>query len=490
VSNSSPDTPIASPPETDAAELPLYVDLDGTLIESDMLWESIARLLREQPLSMLLLPIWLLGGKAAFKARIAERARPDPRLLPYRPEVLQRIEAARAAGRRTVLASASHVRLTGDVAEHLQLFDAVLATDGETNVAGERKLMLIREDCDGATFEYMGNSIVDLEIWREAGIVTAVAPTPGAARGLAKEDIRHDVLVDAPPLLPELLRSLRPHQWVKNALLFAPILLAHQLANMQRLTGVLVAFAGFCAVASAGYVLNDLVDIEADRTHRSKRRRPIASGRLPIPNALGLLVVLLVAAALAGSFSTRETAMMLGGYLGLTLAYTFYFKQQLILDVVLLAGLYTFRVLAGGVAADVAVSPWLLAFSAFFFLSLALVKRYIELLGDRNADQPSLNRRAYRVDDISLVETMGLACAYISVLVLCLFVSSEDVTVLYDSPALLWLMCPVMFYWISRIWFLAHRGELDDDPVLFATTDPSSWVSGALVLATVAAATW
>ena len=397
MSNSSPDAPVSQAPEA----LPLYVDLDGTLIQSDMLWESIARLLSEQPLVAFLLPLWLFGGKAAFKARIAERARPDAGLLPYRPEVLARIEQARAAGRRIVLASASHEQLTSDVADHLQLFDGVLASDGETNVAGERKRALIREDCAGEAFEYIGNSAVDLAIWRAAEVVTVVAPTPGAASGLRKENIAHETLVDSAPLLRELLRALRPHQWAKNALLFAPILLAHQLADAQRLIGVLVAFAGFCAVASAGYLLNDLVDIEADRSHRSKCRRPIASGRLPIPNAIGLLGTLLAVASLAASFSSRETAMMLGGYLALTLAYSFYFKQQLILDVVMLAGLYTLRILAGGVAAEVTVSPWLLAFSTFFFLSLALVKRYVELLGSRV--QQSLAEQGVNPVDLSVV---------------------------------------------------------------------------------------
>ncbi|MBW2698448.1 MAG: UbiA family prenyltransferase, partial [Deltaproteobacteria bacterium] len=287
-----------------------------------------------------------------------------------------------------------------------------------------------------------------------------------------------------------ILGELRPHQWAKNALLFAQLLLAHQLAAPGRLRAVIVAFVSFCAIASAGYVVNDLVDVDADRRHPTKRLRPIATGALPMPIALALIAGLLASGfAMSLSFVSLAATGMLAAYLALTLCYSFYFKRQLLLDVLVLAGLYTHRVLTGGVAAEVPVSPWLLAFSTFFFLSLALVKRYVELLEARELEREHIERRAYQVADLGLVETMGLSCGYIAVLVLCLFVSSDDVSRLYSAPVLLWLMCPVMLYWISRIWFLARRGELHDDPVLFATRDRISFVCGVLVLAVVLAAT-
>jgi 4-hydroxybenzoate polyprenyltransferase len=289
-----------------------------------------------------------------------------------------------------------------------------------------------------------------------------------------------------------VLRALRPHQWAKNALIFVPLLLAYQLGDARRWLAAGVAFVAFCAVASAGYVLNDLVDVDADRAHPSKRRRPIASGALPLPAAFALLAALVAGAALTAGLAMRPAAAgMVLAYGVLTCAYSFWLKEQLLLDVLVLAGLYTHRVLSGGVAAEVEVSPWLLAFSTFFFLSLALVKRFSELRALwASGAEGTVAGRAYQVGDRTLVETVGIACGTIAVLVLCLFVSSDDVSRLYRSPGWLWAICPVMFYWIARVWLLAHRGELHEDPVLFATTDRNSYAVGLLVLAVGALATW
>lgn len=469
----------------------IFVDLDGTLIRGDLLWEGIRLLLQTQPLDLLRAPAWLLGGKAHFKSRLADRVTPDPQSLPYRQAVLEYLSAARGDGARVVLASASPAAWVDAVAEHLGSFDGVLASSDDHNLSGSAKLAAIREQVDDSPFEYLGDRSVDLPIWRAAARATAVAPTPSARRGLAALPQHHEIPTDRPNMRRVVLRAMRPHQWAKNALLFAPLLLAHQVHDLGRLTSVFVAFLTFCAVASAGYVLNDLVDVDADRAHPTKCRRPIASGALPIPAAFGLLATLVGVAAVASLMALSWAACgMVAAYLVLTLSYSFYFKERLLLDVLFLAGLYTHRVLAGGVAGDVEVSPWLLAFSTFFFLSLALVKRYVELcsMAASGADG-ALSRRAYQVGDQSLVQSMGLASGYIAVLVLCLFVSSADVSRLYRTPTLLWLMCPVMFYWISRVWVLAHRGELNDDPVLFATTDRNSYIAGLLMALIVVAAT-
>jgi 4-hydroxybenzoate polyprenyltransferase/phosphoserine phosphatase len=467
---------------------PVFVDLDGTLIRSDLLWESLCLFLRKHPFRCAFqAPIWLLGGKASFKARLAAWVVPDATHLPYRREVLSYLERQRDLGREIVLASASHRAWVQAVADHLGLFDDVLASDGESNLAGPVKLAAIQERVGTEGFEYLGNSAADLSIWEHAETCTLVAPTR-AARSSAGPSA---TLVPPDEIWRPLLRAIRPHQWAKNALMFAPLFLAHEVSEVERTLHTLLAFVCFCAAASAGYLINDLVDIDADRQHPTKRRRPFAAGTLSIQVGIVLAVLLLIA-SFASSFRWLPplSTLMLAGYLALTLSYSLYFKQKLLLDVLILAGLYTHRVLAGGVAAEVRVSPWLLAFSAFFFLSLALVKRYVELLHAQENEREGIARRAYQVGDLSLVETMGLSCAYISVLVLCLFISSDDVTRLYSTPGLLWLMCPVMLYWISRIWLLARRGELDDDPVLFATTDPISYLSGVLVLAVVMAAAW
>jgi 4-hydroxybenzoate polyprenyltransferase len=378
------------------------------------------------------------------------------------------------------------------VASHLGFFDSTLASDDQDNLKGAKKLKAIRDALGSRPFAYLGNSRADFPIWQDAEEALGAGLRPSTARLL----LRHPnprVLESTDRSGPRsLIDAMRPLQWAKNLLVFAPLLLAHELTTPAKISNTLLCFLLFCGVASAGYVANDLLDLESDRSHPRKRQRPIASGELAIPAALGLLCGLLLAVACAAFvWAQPNLALMLSAYFGMTLAYSFYFKRVLLLDVLVLAGLYTLRVLTGGVASEVVVSPWLLAFSGFLFLSLAFVKRYLELFNSSREERPLVERRAYRVDDLGLVETMGISCGFISILVLCLFVNSSDVSRLYNTPHLLWLMCPVMLYWVSRIWLLAHRGELDEDPVLFALRDPQSYLSGALILATVAAAaTW
>lgn len=284
--------------------------------------------------------------------------------------------------------------------------------------------------------------------------------------------------------LRELARALRPQQWIKNVLLFVPLLLAHQEPSPARLAAVLAGFAAFCLAASAGYVANDLLDREADRRHPHKRARPFASGALSLRQGVALALVLAAAAALLAALAVGPAFTgMLALYLALTFAYSLYFKEKLFLDVLLLAGLYTHRVLAGAVAAAVPVSHWLLGFSLFFFLSLAFAKRYAELRRfAESAPAESLPRRDYRAEDLGLIQNLGSASGYLSVLVLALYITGSDVVKLYATPQLLWWVCPVLLYWLTRIWFLAGRGELPDDPVLFAAGDWQSWVAGASIV--------
>ncbi len=487
-------TPAHEPPTQPdrSTDRRVFVDLDGTLIRCDLLWEGIRLMVRQRPVELVLrAPFWLLGGKADFKNRIAAVVLPDAAGLPYRKAVLDHLSEARRTGATITLASASPRRWVEAVAAHVGLFDHVMASSDELNLAGDAKLAAIRQSVEGASFEYLGNSAADVPIWRAAATATSVDPDRRARRALADLPQHVELSVESPRTVAAIVRQLRPHQWAKNLLLFVPLLLAHEVTSPFKALSVLVAFASFCAVASAGYVLNDLIDVDADRAHPTKRRRPIASGVLSIPMAFVLFAALLALAGAAGLlWLSLATAGMVLLYLVLTLAYSFYFKERLLLDVLLLAGLYTHRVLTGGIAAEVPVSPWLLAFSTFFFLSLALVKRYVEISAHAGgAVDERIRGRAYRVGDAGLVLSMGLSCAYIAVLVLCLFISSADVSRLYDRPGLLWLMCPVMFYWISRIWVLAHRGELNDDPVMFATTDRNSYVAGLLLAIIVVAAT-
>lgn len=482
-----------SAPASEPTRAPLYVDLDGTLIATDTLWESLCLLVRRDPLRMLALPVWALAGKAALKARIAERVCPDAALLPYRAEVVERVRAERAAGRRVVLATAAHERIARAVAEELDLFDGVLASSGDRNLKSAAKLEAIRRDAGGGPFAYIGDATADLPIWAAAEQAIAVDASRALAARLAKQTPVPEHLRIGPPAKRwPALRALRPHQWAKNVLLGAPLVLSHQMNDLARLGAVAAGFAAFCLVASAGYLINDMLDIEADRRHATKRTRPFAAGTLSIAQGLMWTLLLLTTGfALSACFVSGPFVAMVAAYLAATLSYSLYLKERLFLDVLVLAGLYTHRVLAGGVAAGVEVSSWLLAFSVFFFLSLALVKRYVELIEKSRSEAGAVARRAYQVGDTALVETMGIASGYLSVLVLGLYVSRDDVSRYYSNPEVLWLATPLMLYWISRVWLLARRGELTADPVVFAATDRVSYaiVSAIFLIGVVAALT-
>jgi 4-hydroxybenzoate polyprenyltransferase/phosphoserine phosphatase len=472
--------PVRGEPRSES--MPIYVDLDGTLISSDMLWETLWILLRERPAVLLQLPFWLLRGKSRFKETISSRVAFDASLLPFRPEVLDYLNEEKAHGRRIVLATASNRRIADAIATHLGIFDSVLASDRDRNLRGDEKCRAILADCSESDFEYLGDSTMDLPIWRSASVATLVAASPATVAEVRRLPARLEIIEIAKLDPWPALRAMRSYQWVKNALLFVPILLAHEISDLSRTLSVFVAFATFCAVASATYMLNDLLDIESDRQHVRKRSRPFASGSLPIPTGVWIAGGLLLAGFITSSLLLPAVSTgMLAIYTVLTVSYSFRIKELLFIDVLMLAGLYTHRVLAGAVAASVVVSPWLLAFSLFFFLSLALLKRYSELLALQDREGESLARRAYTLDDLGLVETMGTSSGFMSVLILCLFVLSDDVSQLYPTPELLWLVCPIFLYWIARMWFLARHRILSDDPVLFAATDRVSYFVGALI---------
>jgi 4-hydroxybenzoate polyprenyltransferase len=461
------------------------VDLDGTLLATDLLWESILRLAPSRPLDLLRLPLWIAGGKAQCKRRICERVEVEPETLPYRPEVLDLLRREKAEGRRILLTTASDERLAEPIARHLGLFEAVIGSDGERNLSGGTKLQGIRDRLGDAAFDYIGDSRKDLPVWEAARRALVANPTRGILRAAAR--VCAPIPVSSPTRtggrIRHLIRALRPQQWIKNVLLLVPLLLAHELLDGGKLFAAASAFVAFSLCASGGYVINDLLDLEADRRHPRKRNRPFASGALSIPLGLALLGSLVAGGMLLSILRVGlPFTGMLALYLVLTLSYSLYFKEKLFVDVLLLSGLYVHRVVAGAVATQVVVSPWLLAFSLFFFVSLAFVKRFCELerLDVRAGDR--LRRRNYRREDVGIIQSLGPASGYLSVLVLALYISSADVVRLYATSELLWLICPVLLYWITRIWFLAGRGELPDDPVLFAARDRSSYLAGAAIL--------
>lgn len=460
------------------------VDLDGTLIATDLLWESFLEMVRRNPFLALLAPVWALRGRAHLKRMIAQRSGLEPSTLPLRREVVAHIGRRRREGCRIILATASDERLANQVAVEVGLFDAVLASDGASNLKGAAKLERIRRELNGAAFEYVGDSTADLPLWKAAAGAVVVAAPPGTVRRLRAAGLEPEVLVQRPGWRP-LLRAMRPHQWAKNLLVFAPVLLGHEYADLARMGRALACFAAFCLCASGVYVLNDLADLPSDRRHTTKRRRPIAAGELGIPLALLLGHALLAAGLSLGALLLPSTtALMLGLYVALTSAYSLWLKRKLLVDVLTLASLYTLRILAGGIAAGIGVSAWLLVFSMFLFLSLAFVKRYTELVVLPLGASTSPRGRGYYADDLDLVRVVGPTSGYLAAMVFVLYVHlSPDVARHYPDASLLYLVAPVILYWLTRIWFLAQRKQLMDDPVLFAVRDRLSLAAGALILA-------
>ncbi|HEY0179043.1 MAG TPA: UbiA family prenyltransferase [Dokdonella sp.] len=473
--------------EVDDRDVPLCVDLDGTLLRSDVLVESALCLLRRNPLYALRFAGWLLRGKANLKRQIAARAALDVTLLPYEARVLEWLRGE-AAPRRRVLCSAADQTFVDAVAAHVGCFDEAFGSDGRRNLAGARKGEALAARYGERGFDYAGNSSDDLHVWRRARRAVVVNARGGIVRRARGSFDVERVFERDRRAWRAWPRALRLHQWLKNLLVFLPLLTAHLVLSPPALAGAAIAFLSLSVCASGTYVLNDLLDLEADRRHPRKRERPFASGALPLPAGFAAAPALILTGfALAFAWSPPLAAVLLG-YCALTLTYSFALKRVAMLDVVALAALYTIRIIAGAVAIGVGVSFWLLAFSMFLFLSLAMVKRYTELRMLLSSGQSRASGRGYAVDDLPLVQALGAASGYLSVLVFALYINSTASEALYRHPPLLWLLCPLLLYWISRIWLVAHRGEMHDDPVVFAITDRVSGVVLALCAAAVIAA--
>jgi 4-hydroxybenzoate polyprenyltransferase len=446
------------------ASVPLCVDCDGTLLRTDLLHESVLTLLKRSPWLLFLLPVWIWRGKAYFKARVAELTSLDWATLPLRQVVVDRIDLARRQGRRVVLATAAHERHAQALAAQWRWFDEVLATHDDINLSGAAKARALVARYGERGFDYIGNSRADLAVWAAARTAVVVGNRLLEARAAA---VSSEVeVIEAPTsTLVALVQAMRPHQWVKNLLVFAPLVAAHALGSTAALGQGLLAFLGFGLCASAAYLINDLVDVEADRRHATKRRRPFASGRLSVATG-----VMAVASAVAWLLPPAYR-VTLALYFALTMAYSLRLKRQVVVDVLMLAGLYTLRIIAGAAATSIVPSFWLLAFSMFVFLSLALVKRYTELRQQEAVGQLAAAGRGYWVSDLPVLLALGSASSLVAVLVFALFVNAPTTVSDYRSPMWLWLIPPVLLYWCTRIWMKAHRGELHDDPVVFALRD-------------------
>jgi 4-hydroxybenzoate polyprenyltransferase len=421
-------------------------------------------------------------------SRLAASATFDPAHLPYRASVLETIYVRRARGARIVLATASDERLARAIAAHLKVFDDVVATDGKTNLKGAAKLARIRDLLGGEPFAYAGDAAADLPIW--AGAESAILINPSRslearAAGVAKTRQDHTYRTAS----SARRRTRRKHKCTKNLIVFVPLFTAHKLASLDVLRLGAGAFAAFCFFASSIYVLNDLLDLESDRAHDTKRNRPIPSGEITIPAALALMLGLFLSGLGISRMLPPAFFDVCMIYVGTTVAYSFVLKSMMILDVVALASLYSLRIFAGHAATDVKLSPWLIAFSMFFFMSLAFLKRYSELWNLQKKSKVSAGGREYDTRDIEQVAIFGTISGYMAVLVLALYVNSADVVRLYRSPQTLWFICPAFLYWLSRVWLLARRGAIPEDPVLYAITDRVSHAIAVYVVVVVMLAT-
>ena len=456
-----------------ASSRPLCVDLDGTLVRTDTLVEALLQLIRSNPLVLFLMPGWLASGLANFKREVARRLTLDPADLPYDEKFLEFLRDERAKGRTLILVTAADRAQAERVAAHLKLFDEVIASDGARNLKSAAKARVLVERFGVGGYDYAGNEMADMAVWRHGDGVILVNAEPNAAARIKAE---RGVVAEFATVSPGTRRSpylgaLRPHQWLKNALVFVPLLLSHKLFEAGAVLQVSLAFFAFSLTASAVYLINDLVDLKEDRRHPRKRNRPFASGAVPLAWGLLMAPLLLVAACLVTLVLPLPFAGILAAYFAATLAYSFFFKRTMLFDVLVLAGLYTLRIIAGSAALDIPRSFWLLAFSIFLFFSLALVKRYIELADMGPGADARERGRGYRAVDLETLSQFGIGSGLMAVLVLALYIDSPTVKALYRNPEVIWLLCPLMLYLICRFWILARRGEMHDDPIIFAIRD-------------------
>ena len=468
---------------------PLVVDLDDTLIIGDTLVESFFRCMRKAPFAALKAIGALFAGRAQFKDQLAKKAALSAETLVFNEDVVAYIRGEKAKGRRIVLATAANHLIAQNVADQLSLFDDVIASSDAQNVKGATKRATIIELLGTDQFDYIGDSTADLSVW--GGNTRAILVGDAQLQETVR-DHNIDVLkrFDRPrPNFSTYLKLMRVHQWAKNALIFLPVLLAKQYLDIGVLFAAFIAVLSFSLCASATYIWNDLLDLASDRKHPTKKNRPLASGAIATIDGLTASFVLLASAFLISAiFLPLIFIIVLLGYIFITVNYSIWVKRKMMLDVLTLAGLYGYRLMAGGAATGILLSEWLLMFSIFFFLNLALIKRMTDLHYEPNTFDKTIKGRGYFGGDIELVRTLGVTSGYMSVIVMALYVTSDYIMGLYPSPELLWVNCGLLLYWISRTWFFAHRGIMHDDPIVFALRDRVSWIVATMMgIATISA---
>jgi 4-hydroxybenzoate polyprenyltransferase/phosphoserine phosphatase len=467
--------------EIGTLDLPLVVDLDGTLIQTDLLIESFFAHVGTDPGGIFKLAAAALTGKSRLKAEIAQGTALDAAHLPYDRRILSLINEARSHGRQVYLASASNERYVGEIAAHLGLFDGWFGSTENENLSSEIKARRLVETFGEKRFDYVGDSRADLAVWAAANKCIGVDLSTSLCTALRKIDPEAVILQPPDKGWRNWLKLLRLHQWSKNTLVFVAPLSAH-LADLRSIALSSLAFCAFSFAAASIYIVNDLVDIEADRKHRTKRLRPLAAGTVPPVQAMLAAPLLLAVSLCLGLLISWRFALVLGIYLVLTTAYTFYLKTKMMLDVIVLASLYTLRVISGALAISTMLpSEWLLGFSMFFFTSMALIKRYVDLAVRVDGGLPDPTNRNYRKSDLGTVGALAAASGLNAVTIFALYISSGTVHRLYRHPDALWLVCPVLMYWIARALIMADRRLMHDDPIMFALKDRNSLLALGLI---------
>jgi len=465
-------------------ERPLVVDLDGTLVHTDTLHELAIRLLAQKPHLVLLMPIWLIKGKAYLKNQLAKHVELDVSTLPFNNLLIEWLREQKKIGRKLVLCTATHNSTAEKVAKHLHLFDHVIATEDQDNLSGSSKSKKLEELFGKKGFDYIGNSKVDLKVWANSKHGIVVNGSKKLSEKAQKLTHLEKVFPKEPLRIGLWSRALRLHQWIKNVLIFVPILAAHQEISLEILFKLLGAFIAFGLCASSVYIANDLLDLESDRQHPRKRTRPFASGAIEIWKGVLLVPVLILASALIAHKVGEGFLAWLMVYFALTCLYSWGLKRLVVVDCLTLAVLYTLRIVGGAAAVVVPLSFWLLAFSIFLFLSLAFIKRYAELQDHLERDVEKAHGRGYYTDDAPLVQQLGVSAGFSATLVLALYLNSENVLKLYRTPELIWVAVPLILLWVSWMWLKAHRGLMHDDPIVFAIKDRVSLGIGALFVLT------
>ncbi len=469
---------VMQPPVEVQAERPLCVDLDGTLVKSDTFVDSLMVLARRHPLALLRTPLWAFKGKAYLKSQVASMVTLDAAYLPYNRPLLNYLREEHAAGRKLYLATGADRVLALNIAAHLGIFAGVIASDGRVNLTGRNKLQHLEQRFAADGFDYIGNALPDLPLLQEAQQAMVANPAFSLNSALKSRNVLvNRKFLDRARLPAALMRALRVHQWAKNLLVFLPLLLGHSL-RAAPVMAASAAFFCFCFMASATYIFNDLLDLEPDRVHLNKRKRAFAAGDLSVATGLGIAFSLLAIALITAAYLPRTFLIYLLLYLVTTLAYSLSLKRIVLVDVVILSSLYTIRMMAGSAATHDPVSPWLAAFSIFLFLSLAMVKRFSELQNLHTRGVNPTNGRGYLLSDIEQLRSFGTSSAYASIVIFALYINGRDVVALYHHPNRMWLITPLLILWVSRVWLLASRGLLDEDPVVFALSDRMSLLLG------------